>query len=208
MSLMLITHDFGVVAGMVERVNVMYRGEIVEAGPVDGIFAAPQHDYTKALLAAVPRLRPHGARIMTASPLLEVRDLSVTFPSHHGRKPVLAVRPSVASTSCRARRSGWSASPDRARPPPGARCCSCRRPAPARCGLLGQDLTTMPAAQAAPDAPTHAVRAAESLFEPASANDDRGDAGGAAEGAPFGAAEPDTRAGRRTAGTGEHGPGG
>jgi ABC-type dipeptide/oligopeptide/nickel transport system ATPase component len=63
MSLMLITHDFGVVAGMVERVNVMYRGEIVETGPVDTIFAAPQHNYTQSLLAAVPRLeRIGGAR--------------------------------------------------------------------------------------------------------------------------------------------------
>ena len=59
MALMLITHDFGVVAGMVDRVNVMYRGEIVEAGPVDDVFARPQHAYTRALLDAVPRL--HGA---------------------------------------------------------------------------------------------------------------------------------------------------
>jgi len=56
MSLMLITHDFGVVAGMVERVNVMYQGRIVEAGAVDRVFAAPAHPYTRALLDAVPRL--------------------------------------------------------------------------------------------------------------------------------------------------------
>src|SRR5690606_7256619 len=43
MSLMLITHDFGVVAGMVERVNVMYGGEIVETGPVETIFSVPGH---------------------------------------------------------------------------------------------------------------------------------------------------------------------
>nr|WP_255616342.1 ABC transporter ATP-binding protein [Microvirga puerhi] len=60
MSLMLITHDFGVVAGMVERVNVMYGGRIVEAASVDDIFRAPTHDYTRALLAAVPRLDRHG----------------------------------------------------------------------------------------------------------------------------------------------------
>ncbi|HQZ13092.1 MAG TPA: ABC transporter ATP-binding protein [Devosia sp.] len=60
MSLMLITHDFGVVAGMVERVNVMYRGEIVETGAVDDIFANPQHAYTQSLLAAVPRLERAG----------------------------------------------------------------------------------------------------------------------------------------------------
>jgi len=60
MSLMLITHDFGVVAGMVERVNVMYRGEIVEAGGVERIFAQPEHEYARALLGAVPRLDTAG----------------------------------------------------------------------------------------------------------------------------------------------------
>lgn len=56
MALMLITHDFGVVAGLVERVYVMYHGEIVETGQVDALFAAPQHPYTRALLDAVPRI--------------------------------------------------------------------------------------------------------------------------------------------------------
>ena len=60
MSLMLITHDFGVVAGVVERVNVMYRGEIVETGSVERVFAEPEHDYTRALLNAVPRLNSPG----------------------------------------------------------------------------------------------------------------------------------------------------
>jgi ABC-type dipeptide/oligopeptide/nickel transport system ATPase component len=56
MSLMLITHDFGVVAGMVERVHVMFQGRIVESGPVDRVFAEPEHAYTRDLLNAVPRL--------------------------------------------------------------------------------------------------------------------------------------------------------
>jgi ABC-type dipeptide/oligopeptide/nickel transport system ATPase component len=60
MSLMLITHDFGVVAGMVERVNVMYQGEIVETGAVERVFAEPEHEYTRALLKAVPRLDTAG----------------------------------------------------------------------------------------------------------------------------------------------------
>ena len=60
---LLAPHDFGVVAGMVEKVNVMYRGEIVEAGPVERIFATPEHDYTRALLDAMPRLdRPMTAQ--------------------------------------------------------------------------------------------------------------------------------------------------
>jgi ABC-type dipeptide/oligopeptide/nickel transport system ATPase component len=60
MALMLISHDFGVIAGMVERVHVMLEGEIVEAGPVDAMFVQPQHAYTRALLDAVPRLDPVG----------------------------------------------------------------------------------------------------------------------------------------------------
>ena len=55
-AVMFITHDMAVVAQMADRVVVMYRGRKVEEGPVDQIFQAPQHDYTKALLAAVPRL--------------------------------------------------------------------------------------------------------------------------------------------------------
>jgi ABC-type dipeptide/oligopeptide/nickel transport system ATPase component len=56
MALMLITHDFGVIAGMVDRVHVMLDGRIVETGLVDALFANPQQAYTQALLAAVPRL--------------------------------------------------------------------------------------------------------------------------------------------------------
>jgi ABC-type dipeptide/oligopeptide/nickel transport system ATPase component len=56
MALMLISHDFGVIAGMVERVYVMHDGAIVETGAVDALFASPRHPYTRALLAAVPRL--------------------------------------------------------------------------------------------------------------------------------------------------------
>ncbi len=56
MALMLITHDFSVIAGMVERVHVMDGGAIVESGAVDALFAAPRHPYTRALLDAVPRI--------------------------------------------------------------------------------------------------------------------------------------------------------
>ena len=55
-AVMFITHDMAVVAQMADRVVVMYRGRKVEEGPVDQIFQEPQHQYTKALLAAVPRL--------------------------------------------------------------------------------------------------------------------------------------------------------
>jgi glutathione transport system ATP-binding protein len=56
MAVIFITHDMGVVAEIADRVAVMWRGEKVEEGAVDKIFHAPQHAYTKALLAAVPKL--------------------------------------------------------------------------------------------------------------------------------------------------------
>ena len=52
LSLLLITHDLGVVAETADRVAVMYAGRIVEEGPVDAIFASPQHPYTRGLLAS------------------------------------------------------------------------------------------------------------------------------------------------------------
>jgi oligopeptide/dipeptide ABC transporter ATP-binding protein len=54
--LILITHDLGVVAGMCERVNVMYAGTIVETGAANQLFAQPRHPYTLGLLQSVPRL--------------------------------------------------------------------------------------------------------------------------------------------------------
>ncbi len=55
-SIIMITHNLGVVAGICERVIVMYAGQIVEEGPVDDIFEHPQHPYTWALLRSVPRI--------------------------------------------------------------------------------------------------------------------------------------------------------
>jgi ABC-type dipeptide/oligopeptide/nickel transport system ATPase component len=56
MALMLITHNLGLVAEMCDRVIVMYRGRIVEAKPVDDLFANPEHPYTRGLLRSIPRL--------------------------------------------------------------------------------------------------------------------------------------------------------
>ncbi|MEC8875523.1 MAG: ABC transporter ATP-binding protein [Candidatus Thermoplasmatota archaeon] len=55
MSVLLITHDLGVVAETCEKVAVMYKGKIVEESSVENIFSNPQHDYTKALLNAIPK---------------------------------------------------------------------------------------------------------------------------------------------------------
>jgi oligopeptide/dipeptide ABC transporter ATP-binding protein len=64
-AIILITHDLGVVAGVADRVLVMYAGREVEVGPVDDIFYRPGHPYTRGLLNALPRLdrREHGRRL-------------------------------------------------------------------------------------------------------------------------------------------------
>jgi peptide/nickel transport system ATP-binding protein len=63
MALVLITHDLGVIAGMVDRVAVMYGGRIVEERETTDLFADPRHPYTKALLACIPRPDESSARI-------------------------------------------------------------------------------------------------------------------------------------------------
>jgi len=64
MAVLLITHNLGLVAGRMQRVNVMYAGCVVESGPVKRVLAHPRHPYTRGLLAAVPRLdAPHGAHL-------------------------------------------------------------------------------------------------------------------------------------------------
>ncbi|MBY0274655.1 ABC transporter ATP-binding protein [Candidatus Binatia bacterium] len=67
MSLLLITHDLGVVAAETDEVAIMYAGRIVEHAPADELFAAPAHPYTQALLASLPRLE-HRAQRLTAIP--------------------------------------------------------------------------------------------------------------------------------------------
>ncbi|MCH2075333.1 MAG: ABC transporter ATP-binding protein [Rhodobacteraceae bacterium] len=101
-AVMFITHDMSVVAQMADRVVVMFRGEKVEEGPVAEIFANPQHPYTQALLAAVPRLGemtgkdlPEPMKLMGAEVeptpipgqdkvLLEVKNLVTRFPVKGG----------------------------------------------------------------------------------------------------------------------------
>jgi peptide/nickel transport system ATP-binding protein len=99
MAVILITHDMGVVAEMADRVLVMNQGRAVEAGPVQEIFAAPDAEYTRMLLAAVPRLgamagttRPLRAKkeVGQAGAVLQVIDLTVRFPIRGGilQRPV------------------------------------------------------------------------------------------------------------------------
>lgn len=105
MGVIFITHDMGVVAEIADRVLVMHQGEAVETGSVEDIFNAPQHPYTKRLLAAVPRLgamrgtdypisfpdlnaptvepRPQNT-VVAGEPILQVRDLVTRFPLRGG----------------------------------------------------------------------------------------------------------------------------
>ena len=64
-SVIIITHDLGVIAEMADQVAVMYAGLIMESGPVHEIFHAPRHPYTEALLSSVPRLRAWPERLRT-----------------------------------------------------------------------------------------------------------------------------------------------
>jgi ABC-type dipeptide/oligopeptide/nickel transport system ATPase component len=65
MSIVLITHNFGIVKGFADEVIVMYRGEIVEQGPVEDVLNHPQHPYTKALIACIPKLGAKQHRLTT-----------------------------------------------------------------------------------------------------------------------------------------------
>lgn len=65
MSIILITHNFGIVKGFADEVIVMYRGNIVEQGPVDMVLNDPQHAYTKALIACIPKLGQRQKRLTT-----------------------------------------------------------------------------------------------------------------------------------------------
>ena len=65
MSILLITHNFGIVKGFADRVIVMYRGESVETGEVESVLAAPKHPYTRALIACIPKLGRKQHRLTT-----------------------------------------------------------------------------------------------------------------------------------------------
>jgi peptide/nickel transport system ATP-binding protein len=102
MAVLFITHDMGVVAEIADEVLVLYHGKVMERGPVEQIFHAPQDAYTRRLIESVVKLEKK-AEVRLARPaipagtppLLDVRNLSLTFPS--GLKAVddisLTVRP-------------------------------------------------------------------------------------------------------------------
>ncbi|ABR62184.1 dipeptide ABC transporter ATP-binding protein [Sinorhizobium medicae] len=83
MSMLFITHDLGIVRKIADRVCVMTKGKIVETGPTAEIFANPQHDYTRHLLASEPRGEPPPSD--TSSPIVvEASGMKVWFPIKAG----------------------------------------------------------------------------------------------------------------------------
>ena len=110
MGVLFITHDMGVVAEIADRTVVMFRGDMVETGKTDEIFAAPTATYTKSLLASIPRLGTMGAAVapkrfpevdastgtatdgremnpvaLSVAPILKVDNLAVRFDLPNGR---------------------------------------------------------------------------------------------------------------------------
>ncbi|MDX0520017.1 dipeptide ABC transporter ATP-binding protein [Sinorhizobium medicae] len=88
MAVLIITHDLGVVAEIADRVVVMEKGTLVEAGTVREIYKNPQHPYTRKLIAAAPGkgvMHEPGAR---AEPLLSVRDVRKTYGSFEALKGI------------------------------------------------------------------------------------------------------------------------
>ena len=134
MAIVFITHDLGIVRRLADRVYVMRSGEVVEEGVTETLFSAPQHPYTKMLLAAEPTGRkappPQGAPI-----LLEGRNVEVTFKIGGGflQGPPMILRAvnRISLALKKARRSALSASQVRANLPLAVRCfASCPAKAP------------------------------------------------------------------------------
>jgi glutathione transport system ATP-binding protein len=103
MGVIFITHDMGVVAEVADRVLVMYRGDKVEEGASETLFAAPKHPYTKALLAAVPKLGAmHGTDRPAKFPIVEVEAADVAPDDASALRPSASVeaqhQPAVDTT--------------------------------------------------------------------------------------------------------------
>jgi microcin C transport system ATP-binding protein len=83
MAILFITHDLGIVRRIADRVCVMKEGKIVEHGPVEDVFRAPQHPYTRALLAAEPKVQPAPLNPQ-GDVIIRTDDIKVWFPIKRG----------------------------------------------------------------------------------------------------------------------------
>ncbi len=95
MGILLITHNMGVVAQHADRVVVLRNGNVVETDTAHSLFDAPEHAYTRALLAAVPRLPEHASTTVAEKPagdvVLELDKVGVTYPARRGTAAFRAV---------------------------------------------------------------------------------------------------------------------
>src|SRR5699024_4410960 len=97
-AIVLITHNMGVVADLADRVAVMYRGDLVEVSSVERLFSDPKEEYTRELLAAVPRLGStvagsrKAARDQVRESIVTARDLDIVYPGGFGRADFHAVK--------------------------------------------------------------------------------------------------------------------
>ena len=113
MSVLFITHDLGVIAEIADRVAVMFKGKLVEQGPIEQIFANPSHPYTKGLLNCRPRLESKLRRLPTVADYMDIRtlpdgelELTERIPSQErmrhlesaGRGPLLHSATELAAT--------------------------------------------------------------------------------------------------------------
>ena len=102
-ALIMITHDLGVVAGMCERVNVMYAGMFVETGTADRLFAQPRHPYTLGLLQSVPRI--DAGRRQKLQPIPGAPRNMLSPPASVLSRRAAATRSSSPGWRCRRSRS-------------------------------------------------------------------------------------------------------
>ena len=78
-GVLFITHDFGVVADIADRVAVMQQGEVVESGKVTDVLNSPNHPYTQSLIAAIPKLKPRDSRISSDKMVMEAKNINKSF---------------------------------------------------------------------------------------------------------------------------------